>query len=74
MRSATTVPPSSEVHCGGWEGLGKDGGGTGAVTDYTFIINLDYSRVEVAADVVARSKATWQSHHSTGRQIGSPEG
>ena len=24
--------------------------------------NLDYSRVEVAADVVARSEAAWQSH------------
>jgi hypothetical protein len=24
--------------------------------------SLDYSRVEVAADVVARSEATWQSH------------
>jgi len=28
----------SEAHCGGWEGLGKDGGETGAVTDYIFII------------------------------------
>ncbi|MEA2005346.1 MAG: hypothetical protein U9O50_03695 [Acidobacteriota bacterium] len=34
----------SEAHCGGWEGLGKDGGGTGAVTDYTFIINCHGNR------------------------------
>jgi len=34
----------SEAHCGGWEGLGKDGGGTGAVTDYTFIINCHRNR------------------------------
>jgi len=32
------------------------------------IINLDYSRVEIAADVVARSEATRQSG-----EIGSPE-
>jgi len=35
---------SSEAHCGGLEGLGKDGGGTGAVTDYPFIINCHRNR------------------------------
>ncbi|MBE0461608.1 MAG: hypothetical protein IBX60_08245, partial [Candidatus Aminicenantes bacterium] len=39
-----TVPSPSEAHCGGWEGLGKDGGGTGAVTDYTFILNCHGNR------------------------------
>ncbi|MEA2005710.1 MAG: hypothetical protein U9O50_05570 [Acidobacteriota bacterium] len=33
----------SEAHCGEWKDLGNDEGGTVAVTDYTFIINLNYS-------------------------------
>jgi len=33
------------------------------VSKNILLINLDYSRVEVAVDVVARSKATRQSHN-----------
>ena len=37
-KCGASFSPSS-AHGGGWAGLGKDGGGIGAVTDYTFIIH-----------------------------------
>jgi len=44
----------SEAHCGGWEGLGKDGGNRRCDRLHLHTY-LDYSRVEIAAD--ARHRA-----------------
>jgi len=40
----------SEAHCGGWEGLGEDGGGTGAGTYNRLIINCHRNRVHYGVD------------------------